>query len=49
MFDSLDEQMKHDDAVGTTKNEKLIKYSAIAITSVFVFGALYFGLMLLEG
>ena len=49
MFDSLDEQMKLDDAAESTRKERYVKYSAIAVMSIAVFAALYLGLMLVGG
>jgi hypothetical protein len=48
MFDSLDEQMKRDDARETSKTEKMIRYAAVAVTSVLLFGSLYLGVQLLD-
>ena len=49
MFDSLDDKMKLDDAVESTRKERYVKYSAIAVMSMIVFTALYLGLMMMEG
>lgn len=48
MFDSLDEQMKHDAAVATTKGERTVKWVVVSALSVLLFGALYFAVRLLE-
>lgn len=48
MFDSLDEQMKHDDQAVTTNREKILRWLMVAIVSVLVFGGLYFGVRLVE-
>ncbi len=48
MFDSLDEQMKHDAQVETTKGQQAVKWVVIATLSVVVFGGLYFAIRLLE-
>ncbi len=48
MFDSLDEQMKHDDALETTPKERVLRWVAVAVVSVLVFGGLYFGVRMLE-
>lgn len=48
MFDSLDEQMKQDDAVETSKAEKVFKYAAVAVVSVLVFGGLYLAIQMME-
>ena len=38
MFDSLDEQMKHDDALTTSRQEVVIKWILYVVASVVVFG-----------
>ncbi len=48
MFDSLDEQMKRDDAQQTTPRERLFKWAAVAVLSVLVFGGLYFAIQMME-
>jgi len=48
MFSSLDEQIKHDDAVGSTPRERWLRYCCIAIVSVLFFGGLYAGILMLE-
>lgn len=48
MFDSLDEQMKKDLNAESTSTERMIRYVAVAITSVLLFGGLYFGVRLLD-
>jgi len=48
MFDSLDEQMKQNDAVGTSKAERTFKWAAVAIVSVLVFGGLYMAIQMME-
>jgi hypothetical protein len=48
MFDSLDEQMKHDDQVGATKKEQMFKWAAIVVISVLVFGGLYLAIQMME-
>ena len=48
MFDSLDEQIKHDEAAVTTKSERMFKWAIVAITSLLVFGGLYLGLNMME-
>ena len=48
MFDSLDEQMKMDEAKESTRTERALRWAAVAIVSVIVFGGLYFGVRMLE-
>jgi hypothetical protein len=48
MFDSLSDQMKHDDAETTKTSERVIRWLAVAVISVLLFGGLYFGIKMLE-
>lgn len=48
MFDSLDEQMKRDDKMEHTNTEKMMRWAVVAVTSVLLFGGLYFGVRLLD-
>ena len=47
MFESLDEQMKHDENETTTPKERYLRWALVAITSVVLFGGLYMGVRLL--
>ena len=44
MFESLDEQMKHDDATAASLRQRITKWAVIAIVAVAVFGAMYYAL-----
>ncbi len=48
MFDSLDEQMKHDAAAQTTPTERMFKWAAVTIVSVLVFGGIYLAIQMME-
>ncbi len=48
MFETLDEKIKHDDAVEVSRKERIVKDVAIAVLSVLLFGGLYFAVRLLE-
>jgi hypothetical protein len=48
MFDSLDEQMKHDDQAETTPRQRMLKWATIGVVSVAVFSALYIGLRVMN-
>jgi hypothetical protein len=48
MFESLDEQMKHDEEEVSTPRERLLKSILVAVVSVLLFGSLYMGVRLLE-
>jgi hypothetical protein len=42
MFDSLDEKIKHDDAVEISRGEQIVKGVAIVVLSMLLFGGLYY-------
>lgn len=44
MFDSLEAQMKHDDATAASPRQRLAKWAVIAFVAVAVFGAMYYAL-----
>jgi len=44
MFDSLADQMKHDDATAATPRQRMTKWAVIVVVAVAVFGALYYAL-----
>ena len=44
MFDSLDEQMKHDRERESTPKERMMVWAVIAVVSVALFGGLLLGL-----
>jgi len=48
MFESLDEQMKHDDAETSTTKERILKWVLTGLVAVVLFGGLYMGVRLLE-
>lgn len=48
MFESLDEQIKHDLDAQTTKKQRLLLWLGVAVASVILFGGLYFGVRLIE-
>lgn len=43
MFDSLDEQMKHDLEKQSSSTQRLLLWLAIAVASIVIFGGLYIG------
>ncbi len=45
MFEILDDQIKIDEQKATTKRERVVLWAGIALLSVVLFGALYFGLI----
>jgi hypothetical protein len=47
MFTSLDEQMKHDDALQVTPGERMVKWAVITALSLVLFGGLYAAIQLL--
>lgn len=48
MFDSLDEQMKHDAAEGGGKVQRIICWTAGVLVAILVLGGIYFGVRMLE-
>jgi hypothetical protein len=48
MFDSLDEQMKHDDDVEVTSRARIIQWVAVAAFSILAFGGLYMAVRMFE-
>jgi hypothetical protein len=48
MFDSLDDQIKHDLQRESTPTERWIRYGVVAVVSVLLFGGLILGVQLLS-
>jgi len=48
MFDSLDETIRHDDALETSRRERLGKRLVVAVLSILLFGGLYFAIRMVE-
>jgi hypothetical protein len=48
MFDSLDEKIKHDDGVETSRGKRIAKGVAVAVLSILLFGGLYFAARMAE-
>jgi hypothetical protein len=48
MFDSLADRMREDDHQQTNNTERIIRYVAVAVISVLLFGGLYYGVRLLQ-
>ena len=44
MFDSLEAQMKHDDATMASPRQRMTKWAVIAVVAIAVFGAMYYAL-----
>ena len=47
MFESLDEQMKHDDSETSTPKERMLKWVLTGLVAIILFGGLYVGVRLL--
>jgi len=47
MFASLEEQMKHDDAIATSPRQRMTKWAVIALVAVGVFSGLYYAIQAL--
>lgn len=48
MFDSLDDQMKVHEQKESTPVERWLRWAAVAIVSILLFGGLYYGVRMLE-
>jgi hypothetical protein len=48
MFSSLDEQIKRDEAVGSSPRERWLRYCGIVVVSALVFGGLYAAIIVME-
>jgi hypothetical protein len=48
MFDSLDDQMKRDEARETTRAGRYMRWAAAVGLTLFVIGGLYFGVQMME-
>ena len=48
MFESLEEHIRHDDAVEKTSKERIVEGVVIAVLSVLLFGGLYFAVRMLQ-
>ncbi len=48
MFESLDDQMKHDAKAEKTQKERVIEVLAIVVLSVVIFAGLFFGVRMLQ-
>ena len=49
MFDSLADRIKQDEEKSTPKMERYLRWGAVAVLSVLVFGGLYLGVSFLNG
>lgn len=47
MFDSLDEQMKHDDAITTSRQETMIKWALYVVVPLLVFSGVLAGVWMM--
>ncbi len=47
MFTSLDEQMKHDDAIGISPKERILKWAMVTLASVVLSGGIYYAIQML--
>jgi hypothetical protein len=48
MFDTLSDQIRRDEHVQISNNERLVRWFVVAIVSLLVFGGLYFAIQLLQ-
>jgi Ni,Fe-hydrogenase I cytochrome b subunit len=49
MFDSLADRIRQDEHNEISNNERMVRWLAMLVVSVLVFGGLYFGIRMLEG
>jgi hypothetical protein len=49
MFESLDEQLKQDDRKSTSSTERTLRWVLGIGIAVIVFGALYWGVQMMQG
>jgi len=47
MFDSLEETIKHDDAVETSNRARIIKWVVVAVIAIAIFGGLNFAVRMM--
>ncbi len=43
MFETLDDQIKHDNDASETKTARYLRYVLVLIIALLIFGGLYFG------
>jgi hypothetical protein len=48
MFDSLSDRIREDEAKEVNKTERIVRWIAVTVVSVILFGGLYFGVSMLE-
>ena len=48
MFDSLADQLRHDEHEQISGRDRLVRWVVVAILSVLVFGGLYYAVQMLE-
>jgi hypothetical protein len=48
MFESLSDRIKADDAREINQTERVLRWIAVTVVSIVVFGGLYFGVSMLE-
>jgi hypothetical protein len=48
MFDSLDEKIKHDDAVEISRKVRVVRGAVVTVLSILFFGGLYFAVRMME-
>ncbi len=48
MFDSLADQMRRDEHLQISNNERMVRWLVVAILSIVIFGGLYVSIQLLQ-
>ncbi len=49
MFDSLADRMREDEHQAVTNSERYIRWAAVVVLSIVLFGGLYFGVRFASG
>ena len=48
MFDSLADQIRHDEHLQVSNRQRYIRWFAVAVLSVVIFGGLYYGIQWMQ-
>lgn len=48
MFDSLDDRIRADEHSEVSNKERMVRWAVAAVTTVLLFGGLYWGVQMLE-
>ena len=48
MFDCIADQIRHDEHLAVSERERVVRWIAVALFSVLIFGSVYLGVQLLQ-